>query len=293
MTPSPKGWLLAGAMVISFSPVMVKIAADSQLGPTAIAFWRTGLGAGFLLILALGRRRGLWLSVGAFGYAALAGVFFFVDLTCWHRSIIYVGTGMATILGNTQVFVTALLSWFIFKERLSLMFILSVIAAFGGLVLLVGAGSDQVEFTSEYVTGVALGLATGVAYSAYIICLKKGTTQAVPTDLVTFMAVASLFSTVGLVIGANLFGEVLIPPDLKALLAVGGLGLVVHCLAWLAITGALPKVKTAQAGLILLLQPILSAVWGVLFFGERLTGLQVLGAAITLVAMYLGSLQKR
>ena len=59
------------------------------------------------------------------------------------------------------------------------------------------------------------------------------------------------------------------------------------------ITGALPAVPTAQAGLILLLQPTLATVWGVLFFDERLSALQVTGAIVTLAALYHGGLRMR
>jgi drug/metabolite transporter (DMT)-like permease len=52
-------------------------------------------------------------------------------------------------------------------------------------------------------------------------------------------------------------------------------------------------VVTAQAGLILLLQPILATVWGILFYDEYLKPLQIVGAAITLVAMYFGITQRK
>ena len=47
--------------------------------------------------------------------------------------------------------------------------------------------------------------------------------------------------------------------------------------------------STTEAGLALLLQPTLSFVWDVLFFGRPMQAIEIAGAAIALVAIYLGS----
>ena len=57
--------------------------------------------------------------------AGLSGAVFSIDLFCWHLSIDYVGPGLATILGNCQVFILALAGRLLYKERLGLAFILS------------------------------------------------------------------------------------------------------------------------------------------------------------------------
>jgi drug/metabolite transporter (DMT)-like permease len=55
------------------------------------------------------------------------------------------------------------------------------------------------------------------------------------------------------------------------------------------IASSLPNVSPSQAGLALLLQPTLSFAWDVLFFGRAMTPIELLGAAIALFAIYLGS----
>lgn len=287
----PRLRVLAGAVLISLSPVLVKLAAADGVGPTAIAFWRTGIGALLLFILARAGGRRLRLPTGAFVFSLLAGIFFFVDLACWHRSIVLAGAGMATILGNTQVFATAVLGRFVFGERLGLRFTLAAVAAFGGVVLLVGVGSRDVRFSPTYLRGVALGLATALAYAAYIVSLKKGNARAVPPDLVAFMAWTSLFSALFLGPAALFEQGGFLPDGVQGLAALCGLGLLIQAAAWLLITAALPAVPTARAGLVLLLQPVLATGWGVLLFAERLGPLQVLGAVVTIAAMYAGGLR--
>jgi drug/metabolite transporter (DMT)-like permease len=121
-------WLLVlGAVFISYAPIFVKWVGEARLGPTPMGFWRTFFGAVTLFAIALVRGSSLRLSRRLAGFALLAGFGFFLDLFVWHRSVLYSGAGMATILGNTQVFATALVSFFLFKDRLTVRYFISAV----------------------------------------------------------------------------------------------------------------------------------------------------------------------
>lgn len=66
-------------------------------------------------------------------------------------------------------------------------------------------------------------------------------------------------------------------------------GLLSHCLGMVLIASSLPQVSTTEAGLALLLQPSLSFVWDVLFFARAVSTTELVGAVITLIAIYLGT----
>ena len=100
---SPILLLIVGATAISFAPIFVKLVGSDRLGPTAIGFWRCLIGAAALFLYVLIRGGGVKLPLRLFGFAALAGLIFYGDIYVWHRSIVFAGAGMATILGNTQV----------------------------------------------------------------------------------------------------------------------------------------------------------------------------------------------
>jgi drug/metabolite transporter (DMT)-like permease len=51
------------------------------------------------------------------------------------------------------------------------------------------------------------------------------------------------------------------------------------------------KVGASQVGLVLLLQPACAFIWDSLFFGRQFTFIELTGAGITLIAIYLGSLK--
>ena len=81
--------------MISFSPVFVKL---TSVAPTTSGFYRVLFGGLVLaLYLAVTRRR-LTFSGKAWTALVLSAVFFALDLWFWHRSILYIGAGLSTLL---------------------------------------------------------------------------------------------------------------------------------------------------------------------------------------------------
>ena len=71
------------------------------------------------------------------------------------------------------------------------------------------------------------------------------------------------------------------------------LAVVAQIAGWLLISKNLLKVSVSRAGLILITQPLVAVLAGAALFRERLGGIQALGAAIVLVALYLGNTRKK
>ena len=110
-------YILIGAFLISFSGVWVKIA---HTGPTVSAFYRVLIGGLVLLLIVKIKKEPLWNSLSNFLLSILCGFIFALDLFVWHKSILYIGPGLATILANFQVFFLALYGMAILKEKISL-----------------------------------------------------------------------------------------------------------------------------------------------------------------------------
>ena len=111
---NPRLPLFAGAALISLSPVWVKLVSVS---PTVSGFYRVLIGGGALALFLLVTGRRLALSRGTLQILLLAAIFFAVDLWSWHRSIGYVGPGLATLLGNFQVFFMTLAGFLLLNQR--------------------------------------------------------------------------------------------------------------------------------------------------------------------------------
>ncbi|HUH01848.1 MAG TPA: DMT family transporter [Kofleriaceae bacterium] len=291
-----------GAAAISFAPVLVKVAALEGVGPATIGAWRCAIGGALLVALAMARGAPLLPRRSAVRIALIAGVAFALDLWVWHRSIVIVGAGMATILGNTQVFWTSAYGGIAYREPLSPRFLAAAGAAFVGVVLLAGIGSD-VELSRYYLGGVGLGLATGLVYACYILAVQRATgggrTGAAVEEVgprssqltQSMHALGWVALIAGALLGtsAAIEGEALVPPTARAWLALGGLAVVAQIIGWIAIASGLRRAPASRAALVLLLQPALATGWGFAFFDERLQLLQLAGAVVTLTAIYLGA----
>lgn len=278
--------VLIGAAMISFSAVWVKFA---DVPPTASAFYRVFFGFCFLLIpvvikkeLALPSRRQTTLIL-------FCGLAFAADLFCWHKSIMYIGPGLATIIANFQVFIMGAIGFFVFKERFLPRFFLSVPLAIFGLFLIVGM--QWHELNHQYKLGIFYGLSTALSYVFFLITLRKIQQQG-SSFFYGLMAVslASALFLAPVMVAENISFAI---PNLKTFLSLISLGLLSQTIGWLIIANAMPKIPASITGLVLLLQPALSFVWDILFFSRPTTILNFLGVFITLSAIYLGLTSKK
>lgn len=276
--------LIAGAITISFSAVFVRLV---EVPPTTSAFYRMLIGGVVILGWVIARRVPLRLGRTASLALLAAGCAFAADLGLWHRSIWYVGPGLATLLANFQVFALALAGVLLFGERLRPQLVISIVLAVAGLMLIVGPGWDVLD--ASYRWGVIFGLLTAVAYSAYILCLRWAQGAASTPAPARDLGLASLASAACLGVVALIEGTSLAIPSAGAAGVIAAYALVAQILGWLLISSALGQVPASRVGLILLLQPSLAFVWDVLFFDRPFTAREGAGAGLALAAIYFGA----
>ena len=276
--------LLAGATMISFTAVLVKLV---DVGPTAAGFYRNLFGGLGLLILALLSGQSLRASRRLGLFMVAAGVLFALDLFFWHRSILYIGPGLSTILANFQVFGLAILGVAVFRERLTWRLGLSIPLALAGLFLLVGP--DWAGLSSTYKIGIFFGLLTAGVYTGYLLALRHS--QSRPDRLAPFPNIALISLTTAAIMGGMLWAEggSLVIPNTRSWLILLTYGLVCHGLGWVLISTAMPRLDASRIGLILLFQPTLTFIWDILFFHRPTPPLAAAGAILALAAIYLGS----
>ena len=274
--------ILAGAFMISFSAIFVRLA---DVPPTTSGFYRVFFGFLFLFIIAGLKKDLVKRSPLRFLGTAFCGFAFALDLFFWHESIFFIGPGLATLLGNFQVFLLAAIAILFFGEKARLRFLVSLPLAIFGLFLIVGL--DWHKLSDSYKTGVYFGLLTAVCYTVYLLSLRKIQTDGSRSPVFSLMQV-SFFCALFLGLKMVISGDTFYIPNVKSLFALIALGLFSQTVGWLLIAGALPKIEASLAGLMLLLQPSLSFVWDVLFFNRPTSQLNWVGVFLTLFAIYMG-----
>lgn len=281
---SPTLRLFIGAALISLSPVWVKLV---DVSATSSAFWRVAIGGLVLAAYLMLTRQRPNLSVALWGMLAVAAVFLALDLWFYHRSIQYIGPGLSTLIANFQVFVLAAAGYLILREPPSARQLIAIPLALAGLALIVGVDWDALP--ADYRRGIVFGLGAALTYALYLLSMRRsrqGSTNRVP---IREIAVVSILTAAMLGIVAFAEGDSLAVQNGSDIAWLACYGILSHGFGMMFIASSLPHVSPSQAGLALLLQPTLSFTWDVLFFGRAMTPIELLGAAIALFAIYLGS----
>ncbi len=281
---NPRLRLFAGAALISLSPVWVRLVSVS---PTTSGFYRVSIGGAALALFLAASRRRLQLSRRVWSILMLASVLFALDLWFWHRSIQYVGPGLATLLANFQVFIMMLAGIVLLRQAPRPLNLIAVPMALVGLGMIVGL--DWQSLPEDYRRGVMFGLLTAVAYAGFLLTLRAS--RANSTHALPAREVAVISCVAAMILGVSAFaeGESLAIPTYADAMWLVCYGILSHCIGWLFIASSLQQVTTIEAGLALLLQPTLSFIWDVVFFSRPMTAIELSGAAIVLTAIYLGS----
>lgn len=268
--------LLLGNVVIGISPVFVRYA---DVGPISSGFWRLALAVPILFLL--GRLSGFRLpAVPAkiIYWAAIAGVIFGLDIICWHLGIFRTKLGNATLFGNSASLFLVLYGVVLARKLPPPMQIAALILAFAGAALLMG---QSLELSARSFTGDLLSLFAGIFYTFYLLIMIR---LRATTESWGALAMTSFFAALALLIGALIAGETIWPTIWWPLIA---LALASQILGTGLFTYALPFFSHLIIGLTLLLQPALAALTGWLFFGETLTGLDIIGGMLVMAALIL------
>lgn len=272
--------LVLGSVVLGSSPIFVRL---SEIEPLATAFYRVALAAPALSLLAWATRPQSGGEDRRFGRAGfvwlcLAGAFFAADLAFLHRSLHLTSIANATLFLNFAPFFLLLGRWLLFGERVTARFLASLIAALGGVALLVG-GIGTLDL--QRLAGDAMALLAGAFYGAYLLVVSR--LGAVRTSIV--MAVSTTAAAALLLPVVLLAGESLLPRTASGWLTLATLALVTHAGGQGLLAFALKLLPAASSSAPLLIQPVAAACAAWLIFGEALAPLQIVGAAIVLLAI--------
>lgn len=275
--------LLLGAIAISFAPIFVK---TSEVGPAATAFHRMLLSLPFFVAVHLARPRAARRETASqrsprtYALLMLAGGFFAGDLAVWHWSIELTSVANATLLGNAAPIFVAIAAWALLGETIGVRFVIGLVIAAGGTVLVVGASFGG----HGSVLGDALGLVTACFYAGYVICVKLLRRSVATLDIMMWSGMTAVPI---LLVVALVSGESLIAMTLTGWLILVGLALISHIIGQSLIAFSLAHLAASFSSLTLLIQPVAATVLAWLILDEGLRTQQAIGGIAVLIGIVL------
>ena len=284
----PRSAAVFGALAIAMSGVFYLL---SGVSPSTGVFWRCVYGLPILLIVAWRE----WGSLGpmsrrSIGLCVAAGVCFAVDLITFHYAVDVIGAGLATVMGNLQVVLVALVAWALFGERPRNEVLAALPVMLLGVVLIsgvIGAGAYGVDPQ----LGVAIGVLTATAYAGYLLIIRRAVPDrraAAPVAIATAVtaACAALFGTA--------VGDLDLTPGMPADAYLIALGILSQSVGYLAIQVSLPRLPAVIASVLLLVQPVTTVFLGAILLRELPSPFQLLGVALVIggIALATGSLAR-
>lgn len=279
--------LVVGCIIFGLGSLIVKFV---DVGSYAIAFWRLAVSCVVFFFLARFFGQKLPQNKKAIHTALFSGVFLAFDLALWHESIHAVGPGISTLLNSLQIFFLSAIGFFFFGERLNKLQILSLLIAVSGVALI---ASPEFGHNTHAVWGFVSGIISGAMLALSMVFIRK-THQIEQTALFPLMMILSFGGALSLIVPALIFDAgALYPVTLRDIGLVLIYGVIMQCFAWGLIAYAIPLLSLSLTGLLLLSEPVAALLIDYFWLDKPINGLQWLGAALTLLAIYLGSLKSK
>lgn len=283
---------LISAAILSTTAIFIRYLTQVFNMPALVlAFWRDGFVA-LTVFLGLSLLRSVLLRFPRHhmaylvGYGAVLAVF----NSLWTLSVALNGAALSTVLAYSSAGFTALLGWWLLKERLDWVKLLAVATSLTGCAFVSGAITPAAWQTN--LLGILTGIGSGLLYAIYSLLGRSAAQRGINPWTTLFYTFA--FATVFLFI-FNLLPWGVLPGSARQpaeLLWLGksalGWGILILLAAGPTLTGfglyntSLTYLSSSVANLILTLEPAFTAVIAYFAFGEVLNGMQIGGSLLIL-----------
>jgi drug/metabolite transporter (DMT)-like permease len=277
--------LLVGGIAIGFAGIFMRL---SDVNPLASAFWRMALAAPLLWIWAFAVKEQDAAAMKRTDYTAalaLAGIYFAGDMALWHLSLHFTTVSNATLLSNFAPIFIALWLWFAYKIRFARIFIVGMVIALVGAVMLVAPNaSGHSHAGGTKLLGDTLGLLSAVFYAAYQLVVKGARDQYSTARLMAWSTTVTGLALLPFALAAP---GAFWPSQALAWLPLLALALVAQIGGQTVIAYALAHLPASLASVSLLIQPLTATIAAWIIFNEAIGPAQMAGGALLLWGIYL------
>lgn len=297
----PPRWLAClvlgiAVLIVSSAAIFIRFAQADGVSSMAIAAWRLSIAALVLTPVALLRHRTeiAVMPARTWVLGAVSGLFLAMHFASWISSLAYTSIASSLALVSTNPVWIALASWLLFRERLAWSLLMGIAAAVGGSVLIFASDADGGRAVSATAGNPLLGNALAVLGSltvcGYLLIGRRlrAAVSLLPYVWLVYTSAAVFLMASSFVIGVPLGGFSQVGWACLLALALGP-----QLLGHSAFNWALGHVSATFIAIVILGEPIGSALLAWLIFGEQFAPLQLAGFTLLLTGIFLASRGER
>lgn len=279
--------IVLSGLMFSFIGLLGKIAFERGIGSMELLGYRFVFSSLLIFLYMMIFNRGLlktslknillFGAIGVGGYSMMAMMFFF--------ALESISASLTVLLLYTYPIIVALIGHFFLKEKISKQKALYFVSALIGLVMLVFG-----EVEVRQMQGIFFGVLSAIFYSIYIVLSKVYIKDTPAFTAIFYVQLASAILAVGLSFTGfdRYFAVIEHSYGLILFFAlVSTLGAMVLFMA------GLKKIKSWEASILSLAEPLFGVLLSVFFLGDRLSALKVSGGIIVLISLALISLPQK
>ena len=272
------GSILAGAAGIGFAAnsTAAKLAYDGGTNPLTFLTLRSALAALLVLTIVLITRRSLRMPfrrrLAACGIGVILATYSYGVLA----AIQYIPVALAILIFYTFPLLTAAYTWVSGCERPTVLSVGALLVAFLGLGLALDIGSGQMN-----PLGIALAAGAALGVTAVILLNNRlvGNEDSYPVTLHMMFSAAALCALVTVLLGDFML------PQTNTGWASLGIGTASYAAAITTVFIAVSLAGPVPVTLSMNLEPVASMALGFIVLGQLLSGIQLLGAGLVIMAV--------
>ncbi|MGN0426289.1 MAG: DMT family transporter [Agathobacter sp.] len=221
------------------------------------------------------RVKDLWCFLGT----GICSILFFNY--CYFKAIMLTSLSVAAVLLYTAPAFVMVLSFFLFKEKLTKRKCVSLVMTFASCVLVTGIVGDSVGLSAG---GLLAGLGAGFGYALYSIFGRYALEKGYHSLTITF------YTFVVAAVGTFFLADIprvaeTVTADAPMLLFAVAFGVLCTVVPYLTYTIGLKYVENSKASIIASIEPVTATLLGCMCFHEEFTVEGILGSILVLCAM--------
>ncbi|TKI48159.1 DMT family transporter [Lysinibacillus sphaericus] len=208
----------------------------------------------------------------------ILGGILFTLLSIFHfESLKYISSSMAVLLLYCFPLLVCIISYFLYKEKLSIGSILALVATFISMIYLLGVSLDKMN-----VYGIVLSLLAALIFAIYMIVGKRVTINNSP---VIISAYTALFATFGVFIIGVVKQDISLNFNNQAWIHIVSIVIFSTIFAEITFFKSLELLSSSNVSMISMVEPVFTTLFALVFLNERLQFSQLTGGMFVLISL--------